>query len=148
MSSFFGLSRDLMVFTVRTAKRSLQENDLTVVSIFVNPAQFAPHEDLSSYLRTPAHDLELLEALRVSIPNHRPSLAPALQCSYHPFLRCTPLESVETVTVREAHSYGGKEQKGFLRGSGNCCYEIVQCHSGELYAPPTMYLLTLYYYRC
>lgn len=41
-------------------KRSLQQNDLTVVSIFVNPAQFAPHEDLATYPRTLSHDLEIL----------------------------------------------------------------------------------------
>ena len=39
---------------------SLQANDYTVVSIFVNPAQFAPHEDLSTYPRTLHHDLEQL----------------------------------------------------------------------------------------
>lgn len=44
-------------------KRSLVENELTVVSIFVNPAQFAPHEDLESYPRTLPHDLALLSAL-------------------------------------------------------------------------------------
>ncbi|KAG5647854.1 hypothetical protein DXG03_007778 [Asterophora parasitica] len=43
-------------------KRSLAENDLTVVSIFVNPAQFAPHEDLATYPRTFPQDLELLSA--------------------------------------------------------------------------------------
>ncbi|KAI9459024.1 Pantoate-beta-alanine ligase [Russula earlei] len=44
-------------------KRSLVENELTVVSIFVNPAQFAPHEDLATYPRTLPHDLALLSAL-------------------------------------------------------------------------------------
>lgn len=47
-------------------KRSLAENDLTVLSIFVNPAQFAPHEDLATYPRTLPRDLELLSALSVT----------------------------------------------------------------------------------
>jgi len=46
--------------------RSLAENDLTVVSIFVNPTQFAPHEDLSSYPRTLPQDLEALASLQGS----------------------------------------------------------------------------------
>ncbi|KAH9913951.1 Pantoate-beta-alanine ligase [Epithele typhae] len=44
-------------------RRSLAQNDLTVLSIFVNPAQFAPHEDLATYPRTLPGDLALLEAL-------------------------------------------------------------------------------------
>ncbi|KAI0738502.1 Pantoate-beta-alanine ligase [Daedaleopsis nitida] len=47
-------------------RRSLAENDLTVLSIFVNPAQFAPHEDLATYPRTLPRDLELLSQVSVA----------------------------------------------------------------------------------
>ncbi len=44
---------------VDAARRECQ---FTVVSIFVNPAQFAPHEDLAKYPRTLDADLQLLAA--------------------------------------------------------------------------------------
>lgn len=50
---------------IYAVRRSLAENDLTVVSIFVNPAQFAPHEDLATYPRTLPNDLRLLAAEEV-----------------------------------------------------------------------------------
>jgi pantoate--beta-alanine ligase len=57
-------------------RRSLAENDLTVVSIFVNPGQFAPHEDLTSYPRTLSRDLELLSAEKVTVSNLPSSAIP------------------------------------------------------------------------
>ena len=44
---------------VRAARR---ENARTAVTIFVNPTQFAPNEDLTCYPRDEARDLALLEA--------------------------------------------------------------------------------------
>lgn len=44
-------------------KRAKQENNLVVVSIFVNPTQFDKKEDLINYPNTLESDLEALEAL-------------------------------------------------------------------------------------
>ena len=49
---------------VRLARRKAKR---VVVSIFVNPAQFAPHEDFSSYPRTLKTDLAALAALKVDL---------------------------------------------------------------------------------
>jgi pantoate--beta-alanine ligase len=43
------------------------ENQVLVVSIFVNPTQFGPHEDLSRYPRDLDRDLHLVETLGVDV---------------------------------------------------------------------------------
>ncbi|WVW78790.1 pantoate-beta-alanine ligase [Kwoniella bestiolae CBS 10118] len=44
-------------------RTSLSRHPLTVMTLFVNPMQFAPHEDLSSYPRTFERDLSLLQSI-------------------------------------------------------------------------------------
>ena len=48
-------------------RRAREEQDLVVVSIFVNPRQFAPGEDLSRYPRDEARDLEVCASLDVDL---------------------------------------------------------------------------------
>lgn len=50
-------------------ERALKENDLVVVSLFVNPIQFNNKEDLEKYPRTIEADLELIKNLELRIKN-------------------------------------------------------------------------------
>lgn len=55
--------------------RALKENDLVVVSIFVNPTQFNNSKDLEKYPRTPEKDLELLENISKDLIIYLPQIS-------------------------------------------------------------------------
>ena len=48
-------------------QKAKEENDIVVVSIYINPTQFAEHEDLDVYPRDLQSDVKLLEALGVDV---------------------------------------------------------------------------------
>lgn len=51
-------------------RKAREENDIVVVSIFVNPTQFGPNEDFNRYPRDLERDLRLLEPLNVDYVFH------------------------------------------------------------------------------
>lgn len=65
-------------------RQARADNHWLVVSIFVNPTQFAPHEDFNHYPRDLEHDLYLLEAQGVDavfIPDRAQMYPPDFVCS-------------------------------------------------------------------
>ena len=77
------------------ARQSLKDCDETIASIFVNPTQFGPGEDLSRYPRTLDADLESLEKEGVSgvfIPSPEQMYPPGFGTFVEPAEVAQPLE--------------------------------------------------------
>ena len=66
------------------ARQALAECDECIVSIFVNPKQFAPHEDFDKYPRTLDKDAELLEKIGV-----QSIFAPSVDVMYPTDFQCS-----------------------------------------------------------
>jgi pantoate--beta-alanine ligase len=87
---------------VRAARAS---SDVVAASIFVNPAQFGPNEDLAKYPRSFERDRELLEREGVEL-----LFAPAVEEMY-------PAGAVTWVTVEElSGKLDGRSRPGHFRG--------------------------------
>ncbi len=99
-------------------QRSLQENDLTVLSIFVNPAQFAPHEDLDTYPKTLENDLRLLAGQSVEGRTVSAVFAPTVKEMYPSGITQDP--TAQKGTFVEVKGFGdemeGKSRPLFFRG--------------------------------
>lgn len=86
-------------------KRSVNENEVTVVSVFVNPTQFNDKNDLVKYPRTLDADCKLLEACGATY-----AFAPSVEEMYpEPDTRqfsYAPLDTVMEGTFRPGHFNG------------------------------------------
>ncbi len=86
-------------------RRSVEENDVTVVSIFLNPTQFNDPKDLERYPRTLEADCRLLEACKADI-----AFAPTVKEIYpEPDTRqfsYPPTDSVMEGAMRPGHFNG------------------------------------------
>lgn len=60
---------------ISLVEKALAENDVAVVSIFVNPTQFNNREDLKTYPRTPEADISILEQLKGNLMVYLPAIA-------------------------------------------------------------------------
>ena len=87
---------------VRAARRA---GDRVVVSLFVNPAQFAPDEDLSQYPRDFARDRDLLEKEKVDVLFH-PSAAEVYPERYQTYVEVERLAPLLCGEHRPGHFRG------------------------------------------
>ncbi|KTT85270.1 pantoate--beta-alanine ligase [Mammaliicoccus sciuri] len=90
---------------LKMMKQSIEENDVTAVSIFVNPLQFGPNEDFDDYPRPFESDLQKLKQIGVDYVFH-----PTVEEMY-------PGELEMTITVgRLAQVLEGKKRPGHFDG--------------------------------
>lgn len=86
--------------------RARRESDLVVVSVFVNPTQFGPNEDLAAYPRDADRDLALMRARGVDL-----AFFPAVEDLYPPgYTTYVTVEGPMTQTLC------GRSRPGHFRG--------------------------------
>ena len=87
-------------------EKSIENNDITIASIFVNPTQFNKKEDLENYPRTLESDLSLLESIScdvVFIPSVKEIYTNSVTSSHFNF---DGLETLMEGKYREGHFNG------------------------------------------
>jgi len=97
-------------------RRAVDECDRVGVSIFVNPSQFGPGEDLEKYPRTIERDLALLERLGISLV-----FTPTVESMYGPGHQTW-------ITVEEvAAPLEGRVRPGHFRGVATIVAKLFHC---------------------
>lgn len=86
-------------------KKSVEANDLTVISIFVNPTQFGPNEDFEKYPRNIERDLQLAESVGVDVV-FAPSVAEMYPDNYKTYVNVEDITNVMCGLSRPGHFRG------------------------------------------
>jgi pantoate--beta-alanine ligase len=106
-------------------KKSLTENDITVMSIFVNPTQFNNADDLEKYPRTFEEDLKKMSKISDSIIVYAPSVSDIYEGN-------TVSESFEYDGLE--HQMEGQHRPGHFDGVGTIVKRLF-----EIIKPTTAY---------
>lgn len=89
---------------------SIQDNDITVISIFVNPTQFSIEEDLSTYPRTFEEDFKKIDKLQTEYNKEviifYPNEASEVYPNKYDLLNVSRFEKVLEGSVRPTHFKG------------------------------------------
>jgi pantoate--beta-alanine ligase len=95
-------------------RQARSQCDVVVVSIFVNPTQFGPHEDISHYPRDLDRDLQLLRRLKVQI-----AFAPAADEMYPAGF------DTQVVPGETAAPWEGASRPGHFRGVATVALKLL-----------------------
>jgi pantoate--beta-alanine ligase len=106
-------------------KKSLEENDITVISIFVNPTQFNNADDLEKYPRTLEEDVKKMGKISDSIIVYAPSVSDIYEGN-------TVSESFEYDGLE--HQMEGQHRPGHFDGVGTIVKRLF-----EIIKPTTAY---------
>ncbi len=113
-------------------RRCRRENDLVVMSVFVNPIQFAPGEDLDAYPRDKKRDILLAEGAKVDImffPTREEMFPPG-------YATYVDVEGVSSVLC-------GASRPGHFRGVATVVAKLL-----HIVQPDTLYLGRKDYQQC
>jgi pantoate--beta-alanine ligase len=86
-------------------REARQRDGFVVASIFVNPTQFGPNEDLSRYPRPFERDLQICEAERVDLVFH-PPVEVLYPPDFHTFIEVHDFQNVLCGVTRPTHFRG------------------------------------------